>query len=287
MINIGKFNHLYVTRASVYGAYLSDKERSTEVLLPMRYCDPMPALGDRLKVFVYTDSEYRPVATTVIPYATVGEFAFLQVTDVNRIGAFLDWGLEGKNLLCPFSEQRSRMYKGGIYLVYVALDHATRRVVASAKIEKYLGNVIPEYRRGNKVRCLVIERTAIGYKVIVDNLHKGMIYDSELFRPLEIQQTVAAYVKNIRPDGKIDLTMTAPSTEGRVLALEKKILEGLRRGNLGLGDRSTPEEIKERLQCSKKDFKKTVGKLYKDRVIAIDSEGALSLVENKKRDKNI
>ncbi len=282
MINIGKFNHLTVSRSSDYGVYLTDREHSSEVLLPRRYCDPMPEVGERLRVFVLTDSEDRPVATTQIPFATIGEFAYLQVIDVNHTGAFLDWGLEAKHLLCPFSEQRQRMHRGGIYLVYVYLDDASKRVVASARVEKFLGNVIPEYRRGNKVRCLVTEHTPIGYRVIVDNLHRGMIYENELFKPLEVEQTVEAYVKNIREDGKIDITLSAPSTEGRVRSLEKKILDTLRHGRFNLSDRSDPEEIKALLQCSKRDFKKTLGAMYKARLIVIDEDGNVSLApENK------
>ncbi len=282
MINIGKYNHLYVSRNSDYGVYLTDKEKTSEVLLPMRYCSPMPTIGDKLKVFVYTDSEDRPVASTEKPHAQVGEFAYLQAKDVNRIGAFLDWGLVAKELLCPFGEQRSRMYPGGTYLVYIYLDDASKRIVASAKIDKYLGNVIPRYRRGNKVECLVVEHTSIGYKVIVDNLHRGMIYENELYRPLNVQQHVTAYVKNIREDGKIDLTLTAPSTEGRVHALETKIISALRQGKLNLTDHSTPEEIKERLECSKKDFKKTVGALYREHRITIAEDGTISLVSEQK-----
>lgn len=277
MIKIGKYNRLNVSRHSEYGAYLIDKESGKEVLLPARYCSPMPEIGTRMRVFVYNDSEDRPVATTETPYATVGEFAFLQAVDSSRVGTFLDWGLP-KNLLCPFSEQRARMHGGGVYLVYVFLDHVTKRVAASAKIEKYLGNVPPEYKRGNKVDCLVIEHVPeLGYRVIVDNLHRGMIYENELFRPLEVQQTVQAYVKNIRDDGKIDLTLTAPSTEGRIHSLESTILKHLQAGTLGLSEASSPEEIKQRLQCSKRDFKKTLGALYRQRRIIIAPDGTISI----------
>lgn len=280
MIKIGKYNRLIATRISDHGMYVSDKEHTTEILLPMRYCNPMPEIGDKLYLFVYKDSEDRLIATTEKPFVQVNEFAFLQVCDVSRIGVFLDWGLP-KNLLCPYREQKVRMKQGGIYPVYVFLDHATMRIVATAKIEKYLGNVIPEYKRGNKVSCLVLEHTPIGYKVIVDNLHKGIIYHNELFRLLEIGQTIDAYVKNIRSDNKIDLTLTAPSTLGRVMSLDSAILKLLRDGKLTLTDKSSPEEIKNLLQCSKRDFKKAVGALYRNHEIVISPDGVISLSSEK------
>lgn len=276
MIKIGKYNRLIATRISEHGIYVSDKEHSAEILLPARYCNPMPEIGDKLYLFVYKDSEDRLIATTEKPFVQVNEFAFLQVCDVSPIGAFLDWGLP-KNLLCPYREQKVRMKQGGIYPVYVFLDHATMRIVATAKIEKYLGNVIPEYKRGNKVSCLVLEHTPIGYKVIVDNLHKGIIYQNELFRPLEIGQKTDAYIKNIRTDNKIDLTLTAPSTIGRVMSLESSILRLLKDGKFILTDKSSPEDIKNILHCSKRDFKKSVGALYRNREIVISPDGTITL----------
>ncbi len=279
MIRIGNYNTLRVKRMSDYGAYLAADDGDEQVLLPMRYVDENVSPGKELDVFVYTDSEDRPVATTERPFAKVGEFAFLQVVDVTRIGAFLDWGLS-KNLLVPFSEQKIKMRPGGIYLVYVYLDDATSRVVASAKIEKFLGNVYPEYKRGNKVTALVTEHTPIGYKVIVDNLHRGMIYSNELHKPIEIEQSLTAYVKVVRDDGKIDLTLTMPSTGGRVEKISKKILDLLKEGHMTLTDKSSPEEIERVLQCSKRDFKKTVGALYKAHKIDILPDGIFVLVDN-------
>jgi len=275
MINIGITNHLTITRFTPNGAYLSDGTRH-EVLLPARYVTEDMKTGTELDVFVYTDSEDRPVATTDTPYAQAGEFAYLEVADVNRIGAFLNWGVM-KHLLVPFSEQRSKMHTGGIYLVYVYLDNNSGRVVASAKVNKFLDNVYPSYHRGNKVSCLVTEHTPIGYKVIVDNKHRGMIYDNELYRPLEIQQTITAYVKTVRDDGKIDLTLTAPSTEGRIRRLEDVILKMIRNNTMTLTEHSTPEEIKDMLHCSKRDFKKTVGALYKARKITIADDGTYTI----------
>lgn len=273
MMKIGEYNELRVARDSDYGLYLADAD-GNEVLLPRRYVTPDMQAGETLRVFVYRDSEDRPVATTETPYARVGEFTYLQVSDVNAMGAFMDWGLEGKQLLVPFSEQRTRMVRGGIYLVYVYLDHTTGRVVGSAKTDRFLGNVIPRYRRGAEVEALVIEHTPLGYKVIVDNLHRGMIYENEIYAPLEVEQTVKAYVKHVRPDGKIDLNVGAGAMD-RVGEIAPRIVTALQvagGGRLELGDHSSPELIKELFQCSKKDFKRALGTLYRQGVIKINPD---------------
>lgn len=271
MINIGKYNRLRVARFVDFGAYLTD-DSGNDVLLPARYVPADAAVGDEIEVFVYNDSEDRPVAVTEHPFACVGEFAFLQVAQVNKFGAFLDWGVP-KHILVPFAEQRVRMEEGGIYPVYVYLDHITKRVVASAKLEKFIGNVMPEYHPGDKVSALVWQHTPRGYKVIVDNLFQGMIYDNEVYAPLEIEQTVTAYVKNVRDDNKIDLTL-GDKAVNRVAGLADEIIDYLRRnGNsMTLTDSSSPEDIKEAFRCSKKDFKKAIGKLYKDHKIVISDD---------------
>lgn len=271
MIKIGNYNRLRVARFVDFGAYLAD-DSNNEVLLPARYLPDDAAIGDEIDVFVYNDSEDRPVAVTDHPYACVGEFAFLQVAEVNRFGAFLDWGVP-KHLLVPFAEQRVKMEEGGIYPVYVYLDHITNRVVASGKIEKFLGNVIPDYRPGDKVSALVWQHTPLGYKVIVDNLFQGMIYDNEIYAPLEIEQTVTALVKAVREDGKIDLTL-GDKAAMRVAGLADEILDYLDRkgGRITITDSSSPDEIKEAFRCSKKDFKKALGKLYKEHKIVISDD---------------
>ena len=278
MIKIGNYNILRIARFVDFGAYLADDDNN-EVLLPSRYVPDDAAVGDEIEVFVYTDSEDRIVAVTDRPYAQVGEFAFLQVAEVNRFGAFLEWGVP-KHLFVPFSEQRPRMQAGGIYPVYLYLDHITKRVVASAKLEKFHGNVIPEYRPGDKVTALVWQHTPIGYKVIVDNLFQGMIYDNEIFAPLELEQTVTALVKAVRDDGKIDLTL-GDKAAARVSDLAEDIIEKLREhgGSIGISDSSSPDEIKAIFHCSKKDFKKAVGKLYKERRILLE-DGGIHLSDN-------
>lgn len=278
MLKIGNYNTLTVAREVDFGYYLATDD-GREILLPRKYAPEGTEIGAELRVFVYTDSDDRLIATTETPYATVGEFAYLQVSDVNATGAFLDWGITAKDLLVPFSQQKSRMNRGGIYLVYIYLDDASKRVAASAKIEKYLDNALPDYRHGQPVEALVIEHTPIGYKVIVDNRHRGMIYDNEIYRPLELEQTVKAFVKAVRPDGKIDLTLS-DSTGKRVMGLSDRILDALQRagGQLAVSDKSSPEEIKEMFACSKKDFKKALGHLYKEGKVLL-GEDAVALVK--------
>lgn len=263
MLKIGNYNTLTVAREVDFGLYLATDD-GREILIPNRYVPEGTKIGDELNVFVYNDSDDRLIATTEAPYAQVGEFAYLQVRDVNQTGAFLDWGLP-KDLLVPFAQQKARMKSGGIYLVYVYLDDATKRIAASAKIERFLGNAFPDYRHGKKVRALVVEHTGIGYRVIVDNKHWGMIYDNEIFRPLELEETVTAFVKSVREDGKIDLSLS-DSTGKRVKGLSERILGELKAagGELPLSDASSPDEIREAFSCSKKDFKKAIGHLYKE-----------------------
>lgn len=277
MVNIGQYNRLKVVKRVDFGAYL-DGGNGVEILLPEKYVDPAVQIGDELDVFVYTDSEDRLIATTERPFAKVGEFAFLQVSQVNEVGTFLDWGISGKDLLVPFSEQKSRMMRGGIYPVYVYLDMATKRVAASTKLDKFLGNTIPKYKRGDNVKALVLRHEDPGYRVIVDNLFKGIIYDSDLYSEIELGETIDAHVKQVRDDGKIDLS-PGPDAASRVKVLAEKIyyLAEAANGIMPLSDASTPEEIKSLLRCSKKDFKKAVGFLLKNGIVS-QSDGRLNVI---------
>ncbi len=274
-MQLGRYNTLEVKRIVDFGVYLADKE-GNEVLLPSRYLTELPRIGDKMDVFVYTDSEDRPVATTEHPFAQVGEVAFLQVAEVNRVGAFLDWGLM-KDLLVPYREQKYDMKQGGVYPVYLFVDNASGRVTATAKIEKYLGNVFPTYHKGDKVKALILQHTERGYKAVVDNLHYGMIYHNELYRDVAIGNEVEAYVKQVRDDGKIDLTLNDYVTE-RIPELARAILARIKAngGYIQVTDRSTPEEIKQLFHCSKKDFKKAVGALYKEHLITLEPAGLRS-----------
>lgn len=270
MLKIGQYNSLSISRIVDVGAYL-DADVGVEILIPSKYLPEDSAEGDVLDVFVYTDTEDRLIATTERPLIQVGQFAFLYVKDINpRVGAFLDWGITAKDLLCPYNEQRSRMNIGGLYCVYAYLDEVTGRVVASSKIEKYLGNVYPSYQIHEQVNVLVIKRTDIGYQVVVNNLHLGMIYYDELIHELEIGATLTAFVKKVRSDGKLDLTMK--DTNGkRAHSIADDILDMLKSkgGRIYITDKSSPDEIGSVFGCSKKDFKKAVGLLYKQHQIEL------------------
>ena len=277
MVKIGKYNKLRVVKNVDFGVYLDGGE-GVEILLPARYIDKPLHADDVIEVFIYRDNEGRLIATTEHPYAQVGEFAFLQVNDVNRMGAFLDWGLM-KQLLVPFSEQTVKLSCGMVIPVYVYLDDASQRVVASAKIDHFLGNCLPRYAVGAPVKALVYKHTEVGYKAIVDNLHHGMFYEGDLYRPLEIGQEVTAYVKRVRDDGKIDLLLEG-ARDGRIESLAQTVRARLDKepdGFLPLCDNSSPEAIRETFNCSKKDFKKAIGALYREHLIEI-TPGGIRLV---------
>lgn len=272
-MEIGRYNKLRVSRVVDFGVYLAD-DAGNEVLLPAKYCTAEMTPGTETEVFVYTDSEDRPVATTLRPKATVGQVAWLDVAAVNDTGAFMDWGLE-KDLLVPYREQRARMKEGGRYGVYVYLDDASHRVAATARLEKYIGSVFPAYRRFAEVTAVVIGRTDLGYKAVVDHLHWGMIYDDELHgRDIEPGTAVRAWVRKVRDDGKLDLTLHAPAAD-RADSLGAMILRRMRSagGTLDLNDRSDPGLIGAALGCSKKDFKKALGYLLRTGKITKSSDG--------------
>ena len=271
MVNIGNYNTLKVSHLVDFGAYL-EAGNGVEILLPAKYITKPLSPGDEIEVFIYTDSEDRLIATTEHPYITVGQFGFLKVLDVNRVGAFLDWGIS-KNLLVPFSEQKATMREGGTYLVYCYLDYTTHRVVATTKISKYLGNVPPNLHSGQPVECLVFGSNAVGYKVIVNNLFQGMIYYNETYSELRLGEKLTALVNSIRRDGKIDL-VAGDLAENRTETLAEQLLNYMRHngGSMTITDKSPALIISNTFQCSKKDFKKAVGHLYKQRLISITPE---------------
>lgn len=275
MMEIGKYNDLVVNRFVEFGLYLAD-EQGDEVLLPKRYLTGDEQVGDVLHVFVYNDSENRPVATTETPYAQVGDFALLRVNQVNQVGAFMDWGLANKELLVPFREQRVSMQAGRSYIIYVYVDHHTRRIVASAKINKFLNNTMPRYRHRQKVDVLVVQRTELGYKVIVNNLHWGLLYSNEIFGDVNIGDRRTAYIKRVRPDGKIDVTLEMIE-KMRVEHLSDAILAYLQShgGSMNLTDKSEPKAIQDAFECSKKDFKKALGLLYKQKKVMLGAQTIL------------
>ncbi len=283
MIKIGKTNNLKVVKKVDFGLYLDGGE-SGEILLPKRYVDDSMNVGDELSVFIYCDSEDRLVATTEKPLIEVGEFGLLKAVEVNRVGAFMEWGLQ-KDLLVPFREQSQEIRVGGSYVVYAFLDNATKRIVGSTKLNKYVGNRIPRYSEGDTVDILAVHKTDLGYKVIVDNLFWGMIYNNDLFDPLSPGDRIPAYVKTVRDDGKIDVTLRERGGE-RVFQLANRIMGYLHDagGEMTLSDSSSPDEIKAVFQCSKKDFKKALGYLYKKGKILI-ADGGVTLSASGKRKK--
>ena len=268
-MKIGEFNELRINRMVDFGAYLIDDD-THEVLLPKRYHPPEMKVGDRVRVIVYTDSENRPGAPTEEPKAVVGDFALMRVKAVNQVGAFLDWGLVAKDLLVPFSEQRVDMQAGRSYIVRVYLDETSQRIVASAKLAKFLNQTEPDYYHRERVEVLVVQRSDLGYRVIVNNAHWGQIYQNETYQDVNVGDRFTAFVKQVRPDGKIDVTL-AKIEKMRVDELADRILSYLKthNGQMALTDKSDPEEINSAFQCSKKDFKKALGLLYKQQKVTL------------------
>ena len=272
MLNIGNYNTLRIIKILSFGAYLDGGE-GKEILLPTRYVPDGAQVGDDVEVFIYHDNEGRLIATTLHPNAVVGEFAFMQVKSVNTTGAFLDWGLM-KDLLVPYKEQKLTMREGKWYLVYVRLDHVTGRVMASARIEKFLNNIPPKYEFNQEVSLLVADDTEIGYKVIVNNLHWGMVYHNQVFQRLEKGEHLKGYVKEIREDDKLDISLT-PLGYQKVDGIAQTILQALQMQNgfLPVHDKSDPEVIYSLFRCSKKAFKQAIGALYRQHRIALEPDG--------------
>lgn len=272
MLNIGNYNTLKIIKILSFGAYLDGGE-GKEILLPTRYVPNGAQVGDEVEVFIYHDNEGRLIATTLHPKAVVGEFAFMQVKSVNTTGAFLDWGLM-KDLLVPYKEQKLTMREGKWYLVYVRLDHVTGRIMASARIEKFLNNIPPKYEFNQEVSLLVADDTEIGYKVIVNNLHWGMVYHNQVFQRLEKGEHLKGYVKEIREDDKLDISLT-PLGYQKVDGIAQTILQALQMQNgfLPVHDKSDPEVIYSLFRCSKKAFKQAIGALYRQHRIALEPDG--------------
>ena len=260
-MNLGDYNELEVARAVDFGLYLTSDDG--DLLLPGKYVPAGTEIGDRLRVFVYRDSEDRLIATTLEPYAVVGQFATLSVRDVSTVGAFLDWGLE-KDLLVPYRNLLRPLRPGDRATVFVYLDETTDRLVASAKWEQFLSDQPYPGRAGDPAALLIADETDLGYKAIVDGTHQGLLYQNEVFKPLRLGDVHAGYVRQIRPDGKLDLTLQRPGYD-EALAAADILLEALRQANgtLPLSDKSEPDDIYRRLGMSKKVFKKALGGLYK------------------------
>lgn len=268
MVEIGKTNKCKVLKLVDFGIYI-DGEDWGEILMPKRYVPKDCKVDDIIEAFIYLDSEDRPIATTEKPYVEVGEFAMLKVVATTKVGAFLDWGLS-KDLFVPFREQKQNMVEGKSYMVYVYYDFDSDRIAASAKIDRYLDNLPAEYKEGEKVKLKIAQQTDLGYKAIINDLHWGVIYKNEVFTSLKLGQEIDGYIKKIREDEKIDLSLQQAGHD-KIYDLSDIILMKLRDNNgvLNISDKSPAEEIYDMFGVSKKNFKKAVGNLYKKRVIKI------------------
>lgn len=270
MIAIGKFQKFKILRQTSPGFYLGDEE-GNEVLLPNKYCPEHFTQDAEIEVFIYRDHEDRKIATTLTPAIRLNEFGFLKVAAVGPVGAFLDWGLE-KELLVPFKEQRLPMEEGRWYVVYLALDEKTDRLYASNKIDNYLQNEHLTVQEGSPVDLLIYQKTDLGFSVIINHLHKGVIYHNEIFREIRIGDRMKGYIKKIREDQKIDVTL---QPEGYLQTIDPNctmIMDHLKEsdGILFISDKSSSKEIQDIFGISKKAFKKALGALYKEKKIGIE-----------------
>lgn len=284
-LRLGDWNDLAITRFSDHGAYLDGGEVG-EILMPNAYTDKGMRIGDVLTVFVYLDQQERLVATTEKPLARVGDFAFLRVAWVNEYGAFMDWGLM-KDLFVPFREQKMQMQQGKSYIVHVHIDEETRRIVASAKVERWLCPArTADYYRGREVELLVQQKTPLGFKVIVDNACPGLLYDDQIFgREPHTGDRLTGCVVNVRPDGKLDVSMQRIG-KSRFRDFADVLLEELEQagGELPFTDASSPEDISARFGVSKKTFKRALGTLYRARRVELsDRSVRLTATKSKKK----
>ena len=276
MIELGNYNKLEIVRDTSVGLFLSS-DTGVEILLPNKYVPKTFEIGEELTVFCYLDYEERPVATSLHPYVKRNNFGFLKVVEVNKIGAFMDWGLE-KHLLVPFREQRDKMKEGQWYVVYCYLDEKSFRLVASNKLDKFLNNDDLTVSEGDEVDLLVTRLTDLGWEVIVNNKHRGLVYSNEIFKKVAVGNSMKGYIKTVRSDNKLDVSLE-PMGQKILEPTAEKIFKVLmdHGGFLPLNDKSDPRDITRDLEMSKKTFKKGIGTLYKARRIAIKEDGIHAL----------
>ncbi len=281
MISLGKTYELDVTKAVDFGFYL-DAHDLGEILLPRKHAPHNLSEGDAIEVFLYLDSEDRPIATTQTPAACVGEFAYLKVVDTTPVGAFLDWGLD-KDVLVPFAEQHRPMEVGHSYLVCLYIDRADGRITASSKIDSFLDdNASHNFLAQQSVNLIIANSTELGYKAIVNHSHWGLLYKTEVFQRLTFGQHISGFIKFIRPDGKIDLSLQPPESGRQARDNDAQVILAYLRNEDGFAavhDKSDPQLIAELFGMSKGAFKKAIGGLYKQRIIIIEKDG-IRLIEN-------
>ncbi|GGG43716.1 GntR family transcriptional regulator [Croceivirga lutea] len=272
MIALGKYNKLKPVRNTSVGVFLSDKE-GVEILLPNKYVPKELDFDADLEVFCYLDHEERPVATTLTPKICRDEYGFLEVVDVNDYGAFLDWGLE-KHLFVPYREQVEKMQVGNSYLVHCYLDEKTFRLAASSRLEKFLQKHENQLEELEEVNLNIWRKTPLGWEAIINDTYKGLLYSDTIFKAIKEGDTLTGYIQKIREDGKIDLSLQ-PLGAKMLEPTAALILNALKENNgfLALHDKSSPDEIKQRLGLSKKAFKKGVGVLYKSKKITLENNG--------------
>lgn len=279
MIDIGNYNTLRVFEETQFGFYLIDDEDDEQVLIPNSHVPDGMAVDQEIEVFVYNDGEDRPIATTKRPKATVGQIAKLKVVDNTDIGSFVDFGLQEKHLLIPFQEQTHDLEVGKSYLIYLYLDTITERMVGTTKLSRYL-EPATDLKPQQEVDIMIWNKTDLGYKAIINKVHEGLIFNSEVFKALYPGDQLKGYISKIREDGKITLSLqkfgyskVEPNAE-KILNLMK-----LNDGFLALNDKSDPALIQAQLNMSKKLFKKSIGALYKQRIISITEKGIELLVK--------
>jgi len=277
MIEIGRTNNLVISKKVDFGVYLTDDECSEEILLPKKYMPNESNIGDRIDVFVHLDSEDRIIATTEQPIAEIGEVAHLKVNDLSSFGAFLDWGL-AKDLLVPFKEQRTPMQKDKSYSVFIFID-ASGRISASSKLSRYLiEENNGEFEEDDKVKLHIASRSPIGYKAVINGTHLGLIHNSELLQPIKLGLKATGYIRKIRDDGRIDLSLQKRGIDVVNDLADEIIAHISNENNIKLNDKASPQEVYELFKVSKSNFKKAVGKLLSEKRVIIEAN-IISLIK--------
>jgi len=278
MVEIGRLNKLKVVRTQDFGVYL-DGDKHGEILLPRSDILEDFNLGDEVEVFIYFDSEDRIIATSRKPTIMVGEFALLEVLSITTYGAFVDWGLS-KDLLVPYREQKQKMEQGKKYLVHAFYDIVSNRIAASSKLDKFLGNVEHDYSEEQQVDLIICNKTDLGYNAIINSSNWGVLYKNELFQKVEFGQRIKGYIKKIRDDAKIDLSLDQPGPQ-KIDSVSQAILDKLNENNgfLPITDKTSPDDISKMFSVSKKTYKKAIGALYKRKHIILEKDG-IKLISN-------
>ncbi|MFK8046687.1 MAG: S1 RNA-binding domain-containing protein [Crocinitomicaceae bacterium] len=273
MVNIGKINHLKIVKEVDFGMYLDGGEDFGEILLPLRYITPACIVGESVDVFIYLDSEDRIIATTDFPLAMVDEIALLTVVDTAPMGAFVDWGL-AKDLLIPFAEQKADLIKGNKVIVKILIDEMTERIIGSSKLDKYLDQIPPTFETDQEVALMIYSKTDLGYKVIINNEFWGLLYENEVFKPIQRGDFITGYIKQVREDDKIDVYLQKAGY-WNFDSVTQSVLDKIKsqNGYMEVTDKSSPDTIKHVFGISKKSFKKAIGSLYKEKIIVLEEKG--------------